>query len=535
MSKSYDCIIIGSGAGGMTAALALALAGQKILICEKHNAPGGWTHSFSKEGYRFNTGVHYVGELEKGGSLRRIYEGLGISRDLHFLEMNPDGYDHFLIGTEKFDVPKGMQAYINRLQERFPREKEGIKRFFATIVAIDKMGSAFSRGKWSYVLGHLATMLWFRKTAGDLIGKYLKDPLLKAIVGAQVGISGLPPNRLAAAIYAGGMAHYFEGGYHPLGGGSAISKAYLKKIRELGGEIRLQTEVKRILIKDKKACGVELDSGEIIHAQHIVSNADPGLTYLKMVGPEHLGPKLIRKIRNSKYSISCISLFLAVEMDLKQMGLDSGNYWLYDDADIDNHYSLASTDYNVFNPPKGLFVTITTLKDPTKMHKGHHQLEVFTLSGYEAFRKWANTTLDRRGHEYEQLKEAITERLFDKLEVLIPGIRKGVVFANLATPLTNEHYVNAPLGNIYGIEKTSKQIGPGSFSVRSEVGNLFFCGASTISHGIGGTTQSGLLAAAALLDCKPSDLLRGEGPELSIFQAENTDAWPQWLRDKCRD
>ena len=57
----YDSIIIGSGSGGMAAAVALAQSGQKVLLCEQHEVPGGWTHSFNIEGYRFSTGVHYIG------------------------------------------------------------------------------------------------------------------------------------------------------------------------------------------------------------------------------------------------------------------------------------------------------------------------------------------------------------------------------------------------------------------------------------------------------------------------------------------
>ena len=64
---SYDAIIIGSGAGGLTAAVALAQAGKKLLVLEQHDRPGGWTHSFTLSGYRFSPGVHYIGDLHEGG------------------------------------------------------------------------------------------------------------------------------------------------------------------------------------------------------------------------------------------------------------------------------------------------------------------------------------------------------------------------------------------------------------------------------------------------------------------------------------
>src|SRR3954463_14470726 len=132
MRESWDTIVIGSGAGGLTAAVALANHGQRVLVLEQHYLPGGWTQSFSLEGYRFSPGVHYVGECGPGGFLRNLYEGLGVTADLEFCEMSPDGYDHLLVAGERFDVPRGYDRCFNRFVERFPHERAGLTRYFDT-------------------------------------------------------------------------------------------------------------------------------------------------------------------------------------------------------------------------------------------------------------------------------------------------------------------------------------------------------------------------------------------------------------------
>ena len=94
---NWDAVIIGSGAGGLTTAVALANAGKKVLLLEQHYLPGGWTHSFSLNGYRFSPGVHYLGQLGEDGSMRRVLAGLGVGGELEFCELGtPLANDHYL-------------------------------------------------------------------------------------------------------------------------------------------------------------------------------------------------------------------------------------------------------------------------------------------------------------------------------------------------------------------------------------------------------------------------------------------------------
>ena len=139
--------MIGSGASGLTAAVALPQAGQKVLVCEQHDVSGGWTHSLTLNGYRFSPGVHYIGGIEHGGSLRKSLEDLGVSKDHAFCALYPDGYDHIVIGDKQYDFLKGKEKLAARLKEYFQHEAEGIDDYLDTAEKIVAALSGLGRAK----------------------------------------------------------------------------------------------------------------------------------------------------------------------------------------------------------------------------------------------------------------------------------------------------------------------------------------------------------------------------------------------------
>lgn len=543
--SDVDAIVIGSGAGGLTTALCLAQSGMKVLVLEQHDTPGGWCHSFTLDQYRFSPGVHYLGEMHEGGRFRRIYEGLGVANDMTMLELNPDGFDHIVVGGSRFDIPKGKEAYRRRLMETFPADAEGLSKYIDIVYEMSReMGAMLSLKPRDLPLLPLKMKTLIRwglgRTVANVLHTHVKDPMARAVLTAQVGDSGLPPERIPAPLHFGVMDHYFGGAWYPKGGGFTIPRAFLRALKRHGGEIRLETRVDRILLerrgRKKTAVGVRLADGTEIRAKHVISNADPGVTLGQLMDSSDLSWRLRRRLARTKWSISCLSLFMGVEMDDDEIAaakLDSGNVWYSRTTDIGAAYRVAESDAlgKVLADIPAVFLTATSLKDRTKKKGNRHTMESFAFVSWEAFRKWAHTHYGSRPEDYEVMKRDLTGRMLKTIEEFVPGFSDKVVFSDLGTPLTNWHYCRSTGGGLYGTEKSWMQVGPFAYPLATEFDGLTLCGDSTISHGVMGATMSGLQAAKQILGCGMRELLsHGEGQHLQCYPADDTSRWPDKMQ-----
>ncbi|MEO7329677.1 MAG: NAD(P)/FAD-dependent oxidoreductase [Minicystis sp.] len=498
-ARRFDAIVIGSGIGGLTAALTVARRERSVLVLEAGKQFGGYTNPFKRRAYSFDPGLHYIGECGPGGHFSRLIERLGLD-DLRFRELSPDGFDRLVFPGYEVRMPKGAERYHERLARDFPHEKQGLERFFkilrdfkGAIASLDKIRGAASALKAAPHLPFLVK--YFRATYKDLLDPIIKDPLLKAVLGAQGGDYGLPPGKASAMIGLGLIDHYLGGAYFPIGGSRAVRDAFVKGIEAHGGVMKRNHAVERIHVENGKVTGVRCANGEEFFAETVISNADAGVTYREMIGADHLSSSMKKKTEKTQLSLASVCLFIGLEGDVAKDGMTDANIWHYPSIDLERAYApLARGEM----PPEDFFfLSSPSLKDPDSPDKappGHSTLELVTLVPYAPFTRWAGTKTMKRGDGYAAMKEQLADRYLRCVERYVPGVRARIKVLEVATPLTNVSFAAAPAGNIYGPDYTPDQMGPWRYAAKGEVGGLYLCGSSTLGAGIVPAALSGATA-----------------------------------------
>jgi all-trans-retinol 13,14-reductase len=508
----YQAIVIGSGAGGLSAALSLARNGLSVLLLEAMPSFGGYLNPFQRKPYSFDTGLHYLGKLRKGESFWSLLDTLGLSDKLDFIELDPEGFDRYVFPDYEFLLGKGRERFREKLIRDFPKEERGIHKFFEVSDKILKaMDASMSLEGGSlrmlgFVLKYPVMLRYSRVPYQKLLDEVTSDTRLQAVLTAHCGDYGLPPARASVLIALGVLNHYPDGAYYPKGGSGGFRDAFVDALRGSGAELKTRSRVVKIE-KRGDEFQVETETGEQYTARTVISNADPGITLGTLIDPRILPAKIRKKVRLLRPSMGAFYAFIGTDLDLPALGITSANIHHYEQFDMNRIYEAAGT--SAFQERiQGYFITSPSVKDPDGGHapKGRHTVEIVTSSSYHVFEKWADSQSLKRGDEYKALKEQIGEGLVKAVERYIPKLSGHLEYVEYATPLTNEYWVNAVKGGCYGPEQTPDQVGPGRFSsFTAGIEGLFLVGAGTLGGGIMPCVASGVLAgakAASLLGLK---------------------------------
>ena len=508
----YQAIVIGSGAGGLSSALSLSRSGFSVLLLEAMPSFGGYLNPFSRKSYKFDTGLHYLGQLDKGEPFWSLLETLGIIDKVRFIELDPEGFERFVFGDYEFRLCKGKQRFKEELLKAFPKEERGLTKFLEVSDKILKAMQAstskeggFLEMLW-FLLKHPVMLKYSRAPYQKLLDEVTSDNRLQAVLAGYSGTYGLPPERASIILPIQVLNHFLNGAYYPQGGSGAFRDAFLDALRNHGTEMKKNARVVRIDKKGKEF-SVEIESGEKYTARVVISNADPAITLGKLIDPQIVPSKIRKKVQLLRPSEGAFYAFIGTDLDLPSLGITDANIHHHEDFDVNRLYEIMTAPTLQETVPN-YFITSPSVKDPQGGHAppGRHVVEILTYISYSVFEKWANSPSMRRGEEYEALKRKIGERLVKAAERYIPNLSEHLDHVEYATPLSNEYWVNVVKGGNYGPEMTPDQMGPGRFSTfTAGIEGLFLVGAGTMSGGIMPCVESGVLAgekAASFLGLK---------------------------------
>jgi all-trans-retinol 13,14-reductase len=504
---SYDTIVIGSGIGGLTTAAFLSKEGQKVLVLERHYTAGGFTHVFKRNGYEWDVGIHYIGEVQRPNSaIRRIFDYITDGK-LQWADMGRV-YDRIIIGKKEYKLVKGVENFKKQLYAYFPFEKKAINEYVDLVFSVvNSMGSFFSAKAISPILSRLfggkmrkKYLGYASKTTDEVLRSITQNETLIKVLAGQYGNYGLPPKQSSFAMHATVVRHYFDGGSFPVGGSSEIVNTIDPVIEKASGGILINAEVNEILIEKNKAVGVQMKDGRKFFTKYIVSSAGIFNTYEKLI-PKTIAKtyNLKKQLQKIKPSVAHACLYIGLKGSPESLQLPKNNLWIYPEKD--DHDTIVD---NYLKNPKAAFpvvyVSFPAAKDPSwsSRYPNRSTIDIITLLPFQVVEQWEGTQWMKRGKEYEKLKAEISDRLLEILYQQLPHLRGKIDHQELSTPLTTQNFVNYKRGEIYGIDHTPERFKQKFLEPRTPIKNLYLTGQDIVTAGIGGAMFSGVVTASAI-------------------------------------
>jgi len=486
--KKFDVLIIGTGMGGLVCGNILAKQGYSVCMVEKNKQLGGSLQIYVRNRVIFDSGVHYIGGLDKGQNLYQIFKWLGLMDQLKLEKMDPD-FDWIILDDDQreYKYMQGYEAFELEMIRAFPGEEEAIRRYTQTIQEICDRFPLYrlrlqGNGEKQEVMGI---------SAKKFIESITDNKKLQAVLAGNNMLYAGSGEATPLYIHALTVNSYIESAWRCLDGGSQISKILARNISGSGGQIIKNREVKKLTVEEGIVKSAELSDGSRIQADFFVSNTTPANTY-RMTETNLIRPVTRKRMEDLPTTVSSFILNIVFKKD--RFPYLKHNYYYQKTGSV-----WAMDAYTENDWPLGYAIYCS----PSVSKEFARGMTIFAYMRYDEVRRWEtsfNTVSSKqnRGTEYELFKDKKTEQLLDRVEEKFPGLRKSILHTYTSTPLTFRDYIGNEDGNLYGTAKDYRNPVGSLISPKTRIPNLFLTGQYLNLHGILGTAISGLITSIAL-------------------------------------
>lgn len=503
MSKKYDVIVIGAGNGGLTAATKMALNGKKTLLVERHNLPGGYATSFVRGRFEFEASLHElcgIGPITGKGALADTFKELGIYDRIEWIPVNEAFRTITINDEENYDyaMPTGKENFINKAEEYCPGARKYIELLLDLAVQINNgidfisTLKSFSAGTVKTVFDEHINFLNIASYSVSQVFDALNIPQkIRDIFGGYWCYLGVDLDELNFIHYCTMFHSYIvDGAVIPKNRSHSISCALLDRFEELGGEVWFNSDVKKIIVKDKLAKGIVLDDGTEVFADYVIANASPYNVLTKMIDGAEI-PKFQTQDNNAKQlAVKGFAVFLGLNKSYQELGLENHSYFIYDSADTKKVCELSRT-----NEKCALQATVCLNKAiPDCSPEGTTIL--YMTSVFQGDEAWKDITPEN----YVKEKRRYADIMIDDFERATGAkIKDAIEEIEIAAPSTYVHYNDAPNGTIYGFQAAGTNTIVHrlmTMAMGDKIKNLGFCGGYTQQCiGFSPSYQTGIMAA----------------------------------------
>ena len=506
LADSYDAVIIGSGIGGLTTAALLSDMGWKVCVLEQHYTAGGYTHSYDRNGYEWDVGVHYIGDVGAKTRSRLLFDFISGGK-LKWAPMD-DEYDRFFIGDKVFSAVAGKQQFRDNLIASFPAEEKAIDRYLKLLSVVGKGMSAYGISRllkpwqrliaWPYLKWKIPALM-FRNTH-QVLSELTSDADLIAVLTGQWGDMGLPPKRSAFMVHAMIARHYMHGGFYPIGGSWQMAETIIPQIQKTGGEVFTYARVKHIVLDGQRVTGVEMSDGHLIDCACVISSAGVDNTFNSLLPADAVQEAGYKQLLEQvKPSMAHLGIYIGLKETAEQLGLPKTNFWLYHSNDSDAAVERFMEDPQA--PFPVVYISFPSAKDPDyeRRHPGTATIEIVAPAPFQWFEKWQGTTWGQRGDDYDEFKAQLGERLMQHLYDKLPQLKGKVDYFEVSTPLSTDHFCAYRHGELYGLDHDPTRLQQTWLGPRTRIKGLWLTGQDVLTCGVTGAMMAGLLTSTAII------------------------------------